>query len=71
MSGFTAGRYVVSWIGADGARDPILLTSQVKTMRDGFERLGHKPALILLVVADGEQDEAVERISGCLDEERP
>lgn len=56
---YTPGRYVVSWVGAEGARDPIALTSQVKAMRDGFERLGHKPALLLIVVADGEQDAAV------------
>jgi len=65
---YTPGRYVVSWIDANGARDPITLVSQVKEMRDGFERAGHKPALVLLVVADGEQDAAVDRVTAALDE---
>lgn len=64
---FTPGRFVVSWCDAADARDPIALTSQVKTMRDGFERAGHRPALVLLVVADGEQDAAVELITLALD----
>jgi hypothetical protein len=37
-------------------------------MREGFERLGHKPALLLIVVADPELDEAVERVRKALDE---
>lgn len=63
---YTPGRYVVSWTDADGARDPIALTSQVKAMRDGFERLGHRPALLLIVVAEGEQDAAVQLIEEAL-----
>lgn len=64
---FTPGRFVISWCNAVDARDPILLTSQVKTMRDGFERAGHRPALLLLVVADGEQEAAVELVTRALD----
>jgi hypothetical protein len=52
---YTPGRFVVSWVGADGARDPIALTSQVKAMRDGF-------------VADGEEDAAVDLVREALDE---
>ena len=66
---FTPGRYVVAWVDAAGARDPIALTSQVKFMRERFETLGHKAALVLLVVADGECDEAVERIKTALERE--
>jgi len=68
MADYTPGRFVVSWIGAEGARDPIALTSQVKMMRDGFERLGHKPALLLIVVADGEVDAAAALVQEALDE---
>lgn len=63
---FTAGRYVVSWTDGAGARDPIMLTAQVKAMRDGFERAGHRPALLLVVVADGEQDAAAALIEAAL-----
>lgn len=66
---YTPGRFVVSWVGAEGARDPIALTSQVKAMRVGFERLGHKPALLLVVVADGEVDAAADLIREALDGE--
>ncbi len=64
---YTAGRYVVSWVGAAGARDPIALTSQVKVMRDGFVRSGHTPALMLVVVDDDELDAAVELVQQALD----
>lgn len=64
---FTPGRYVISWIGAKGARDPIGLTSQVKVMREGLKEAGHTAALVLIVVADDEQDAAVERITKALD----
>lgn len=64
---YEPGRFVVSWVGADGARDPIMLTSQVKVMRDGFERLGHRPALMLIVVADEELDSAVAKVQAALD----
>lgn len=67
MSDYTPGRYVISWCNATDARDPILLTQQVKTMRDGFEHAGHKPALLLVVVANGEQDEAVALVTAALD----
>lgn len=65
---YTPGRFVVSWVGADGARDPIALTFQVKVMRDGFERLGFAPALLLIVVADAEVYEAAELVRQALDE---
>lgn len=65
---YTPGRFVVSWVGAEGARDPIALTSQVKAMRDGFESIGHKPALLLVVVADGEVDAAADLLRKALDE---
>ena len=68
--GYTPGRYVVAWVPADGARDPIALTSQVKLMREGFERSGHKPALILIVVTDGEEDAAVDLVTQALEAER-
>jgi hypothetical protein len=64
---YEPGRFVVSWVGAKGARDPFMLTSQVKVMREGFERLGHKPALMLIVVADPELEAAVEIVSKALD----
>lgn len=64
---FTPGRYVIAWCNAADARDPILLTSQVKVMRDGFTRAGHRPALVIVVVADGEQDAAVARVTAALD----
>ena len=66
-STYTPGRFVIAWTSATGARDPIALTSQVKTMRLGFERAGHTPALVLIVVADGEIDAAVDRITEALD----
>ena len=68
---FTPGRYVLSWIGRSWARDPIELAQQLKSMRKGFEAAGHKPALILLMVADGEEDAAAERIRAALDEGDP
>lgn len=64
---FTPGRFVLSWIDAEGARDPIALTSQVKAMRDGFEHVGHKPALLLVVVADGEENAAADLVTHALD----
>jgi hypothetical protein len=64
---YTPGRFVVSWIGAKGARDPILLTSQVKAMRDGFEAIGHSPALMLVVVVVAELDAACELLVTALD----
>jgi len=63
---FTDGRYVVSVTDVFGDRDPIAITSQVKVMRESFERLGPQSALILAVVADGEQDAAVGRITAAL-----
>lgn len=71
MTDFTPGRFVVSWCDAQTARDPIALTSQVKALRDGLERSGHTPALILLVVADGEQDAATDRIIAALQPDEP
>lgn len=67
MSDFSYGTYVVAATDARGARDGIGLTSQVKFMRDGLERCGHKPALVLLVVKDGEQDAAMDLIRAALD----
>jgi hypothetical protein len=64
---YLPGRYVISWAGAGLARDPIALTSQVKTMRLGFERAGHRPALVIVVVADDEVEDAVDLITKCLD----
>ncbi len=63
---YTPGRFAVSWIDAQGARDPIALTSQVEMMRQGFERAGYRPALLLVVVADGEQDAAVDLLTKAL-----
>lgn len=65
---FTAGRYVIAWCNEHDARDPFLLTAQVKAMRDRFEKARHKPALVLLVVAAGEQDAAAEIIAAALDD---
>jgi hypothetical protein len=67
VNAFTPGRFVVSWVGAAGAKDPFALTHQVKVMREGFERQGITPALVLLVVDDSELDTAVEIISTALD----
>lgn len=64
---FSPGRYVLSWCDAKTARDPIGLTSQVKMLREGLANAGHTAALLLIVVADGEQDEAVKRIVTALD----
>jgi hypothetical protein len=69
MPEYTVGRYVLAVTDAEGARDPFMLTSQVKYMREGFKRLKHEPALILIVVADGEEDAAVARIQKALEEE--
>lgn len=65
--GFTDETWAAAAVGASGARDPVMLTSQVKFMREGFEKAGHgRPALILLVVKDGEEDAAIARISDAL-----
>ena len=65
---FSRDTYVIADTNAAGARDPFMLTSQVKFMREGFEKAGHgRPALILLVVKDGEQKAAVDLIRGVLD----
>jgi hypothetical protein len=67
--GFTAGRYVLADTDAEGARDPIGLTQQVKFMRDGMERAlgGRRPGLILLVVDDDERHAAVARLKAALE----
>ncbi len=65
---FSRDTYVIADTNAAGARDPFMLTSQVKFMREGFEKAGHgRPALILLVVKDGEEHAAVDLIRGVLD----
>ena len=65
---YTPGRFVLADTDAEGARDPIGLTQQVKFMREGLKRAGHDPALILVVVADAERKAAVERIHGVLEQ---
>lgn len=67
---YTPGRFVVSWVGHPGARDPFALTAQVKAMREGFERAGRTPALMLVVVEDAELEAAVEILTAALDAPR-
>lgn len=66
--GFTDGRYALADTDAQGARDIIGLTSQVKFMREGLERaIGSRPGLILVVVQDDQRKAAVARILAALD----
>lgn len=67
--GFTGGRYTLADTDAEGARDVIGLTSQVKLMREGMQTAGHEPGLILVVVADAERKAAVARILKALDDD--
>lgn len=67
MAEYTAGRFVLADTDSRGARDMIGLTQQVKFMREGMERAGHTPGLILLVVADDERKGVVERLKTVLE----
>jgi hypothetical protein len=67
VADFPPGRFVIASTDAAGARDMAGLTSQVKYMRNGLKRAGHEPALILVVVADGEQSSATDLIKAALD----
>lgn len=70
MADFTDGRFVMSWVDAAGARDPIALTSQVKYLRGRLKNTGFDAGLVLLVVADEELDAAVELVQAALDTTR-
>ena len=64
---YTPGRFAVSWTSAQGARDPISLTSEVKTLRERMKHAGYDAALMLVVVADDELDAALEIVSAALE----
>ncbi len=67
MNTFTSDTWACSTTDAVGARDPIGLTSQVRYLREGFEQAGHgRPALLLVVVKDGEQNAAMDLIRDAL-----
>lgn len=68
LDGFTAGRFALADTDAEGARDVIGLTSQVRFMREGMETaIGSRPGLILIVVDDAERKAAVARILSVLE----
>jgi hypothetical protein len=64
---FTPGRFVLAGTDAVGARDGAGLLAQCKYMRRGMEKVGAKPALILVVVDEPELDAAQKRIKDALE----
>lgn len=66
---FTPGRFVLASTDAYGARDGAGLLSQLKYMRTGMEGLGHKPALIVLVVDEAELKSAGDLVRLALEPE--
>lgn len=71
MAEFTPGRFVMAGTDAVGARDGAGLLAQCKYMRRGLEKLGHRPALILLIVDEPELAAAQERIKAALEPALP
>jgi hypothetical protein len=64
---YTPGRFAIALADALGTRDPIALRFHAKTLREGMERVGHTPALMLIVVADDEREAAVDLIRTTLE----
>jgi hypothetical protein len=56
---------------AIGARDGAGLLAQCKYMRRGMEKVGHRPALILVVVDEPELEAAERRIQVALEPSVP
>jgi hypothetical protein len=68
----TGGRHVIAAIGSDLAADPIVRQSIVAEARSTLARsMGSRPALVVIAVPAGMEDDVVAAIAPVLDPEGP